>query len=306
MLHLIGVAAAVAISFSAIFIRLADVSVSTAAFFRPAYALPLILLLYLTSRRFDTRSVRERWATLFAGGLMGVSFTLWNYSIAYVGAGLATVLGNTQVVFVGLFAWWVFRERPPAASALAVPLVLGGVVLATGIGRADAYGVAPVLGVLFGLGNALAYASFLLLFRRVGRGLARPWGPLLDAALGAALVALALGVATDPGFDLRPIWPAHGWLLALAILAQTLAWGAILTVLPRLPALDTSVVLLVQPVLTVVWGALLFTERPSPLQWAGVAAVLVGVAVVVIAGAWPGSRSRRGRAVATPARASDL
>ncbi len=305
MLHLIGVAAAVAISFSAIFIRLADVSVSTAAFFRPAYALPFILLLHWGARRFDTRTLRERWVTLFAGGLMGVAFTLWNYSIAYVGAGLATVLGNTQVVFVGLFAWWVFRERPPAASAWAVPLVLGGVVLATGVGRPDAYGAAPVLGVLFGLGNALAYASFLLLFRRVGRGLARPWGPLLDASLGAALVTFALGVATDPGFDLRPVWPAHGWLLALAVLSQTFAWGAIVAVLPRLPALDTSVVLLVQPVLTVVWGALLFAERPSPWQWAGVAAVLVGVAVVVVAGARSGMRRRRAGAVATAATASD-
>lgn len=305
MLHLIGIAAAVAISFSAIFIRLADVSVSTAAFFRPAYALPFILLLHWGTRRFDTRSSRERWVTLFAGGLMGVAFTVWNYSIAYVGAGLATVLGNTQVVFVGLFAWWVFRERPPAASAVAVPLVLGGVVLATGVGRPDAYGAAPVLGVLYGLGNALAYASFLLLFRRVGRGLALPWGPLLDASFGAALVTLALGVATDPAFDLRPVWPAHGWLLALAVVSQTLAWGAIVAVLPRLPALDTSVVLLVQPVLTVVWGALLFMERPSLLQWAGVVAVLVGVAVVVVAGAWRAVRRGSGRAVETPLGASD-
>lgn len=295
MLHLTGVAAAVAISFSAIFIRFADVSVSTAAFFRPAYALPLILVLFLTSRRHDLRTARERWVTRLAGGLMGVSFTLWNYSIAYVGAGLATVLGNTQVLFVGLFAWWVFRERPPAASAVAVPLVLGGVVLATGIGRPDAYGAAPVAGVLYGLANALAYAAFLLIFRRVARGLRRPWGPLLDASLGAAVVAFVLGVATDPAFDLRPAWPAHGWLLALAVLAQTLAWGAILVVLPRLPALDTSVVLLVQPVLTVVWGALLFAERPSPLQWAGVAAVLAGVGLVVLSGA----RAAAARAAAT-------
>jgi drug/metabolite transporter (DMT)-like permease len=305
MLHLIGVAAAVAISFSAIFIRLADVSVSTAAFFRPTYALPFILLLHWGARRFDTRTVRERWATLFAGGLMGVAFTLWNYSIAYVGTGLATVLGNTQVVFVGLFAWWVFRERPPRASAFAVPLVLAGVVLATGVGRPDAYGAAPVLGVVYGLGNAVAYASFLLLFRRVGRGLARPWGPLLDATFGAALVAFTLGVLTDPAFDLRPVWPAHGWLLTLAVVSQTLAWGAIVAVLPRLPALDTSIVLLVQPVLTVVWGALLFAERPSPWQWAGVAAVLLGVAAVVVAGARPRSRRRGGGAVTTPAGAPD-
>ena len=293
MLHLLGAAAAVLISFSAVFIRLADVSASTAAFFRPFYALPVIFVLYLLTRAADTRSRKERIATLFAGGLMGLSFTLWNYSIGYVGAGLATVLGNTQVLFVGLFAWWVFRERPPAATVFAVPLVLGGVVLATGVGRPDAYGADPLLGVLFGVANALVYTAFLLVFRRMARGLARPSGPLFDATLGAAVVGFLLGVATDPGFDLRPAWPAHGWLLALAIGSQTIAWWAIISVLPRLPALDTSVILLVQPVLTVVWGWLLFAERLSPLQWAGVGSVLAGVGWVMLAGALGRAQAKR-------------
>jgi drug/metabolite transporter (DMT)-like permease len=300
MLHLVGAAAAVLISFSAVFTRLADVSASTAAFFRPFYALPVIAVLYLLTRSSDTRSRRERAATLLAGGLMGLSFTLWNYSIGFVGAGLATVLGNTQVLFVGLFAWWVFRERPPAATVFAVPLVLGGVVLATGVGRPDAYGADPLLGVLFGVGNALVYTAFLLIFRRVARGLTRPSGPLLDATLGAAVVGLLLGLATDPGFDLRPVWPAHGWLLALAIGSQTIAWWAIISVLPRLPALDTSVILLVQPVLTVVWGWLLFAERLSPLQWAGVGSVLAGVGWVMVAGALGRAQAKRDAVAARP------
>jgi len=63
-------------------------------------------------------------------------------------------------------------------------------------------------------------------------------------------------------------------------------------VLPRLPALDTSIILLVQPVLTVVWGAWMFAERPSPWQWAGVASVLAAVGVVVLAGAVARGRLR--------------
>ena len=296
MLHLLGVAAAVMISFSAIFIRYADVSASTAAFFRPAYALPLIALLYALTRRSDTRSRNERLATIAAGGLMGLAFTLWNYAIAYVGAGLATVLGNTQVVFVGLFTWLVFRERPPAMTVLAVPFVLGGVIMTTGVGRPDAYGDEPLLGVLFGVFNALTYTAFLLIFRRTARGLSQPSGPLLDATIGAAAATFLLGLLTDPSFDLRPVWPAHGWLLALAVGSQTIAWWAILAVLPRLPALDTSVILLVQPMLTVVWGRLLFAELLSPLQWAGVVSVLTGITMVMLASAAGrmSARARRG------------
>jgi drug/metabolite transporter (DMT)-like permease len=292
MLHLIGAAAAILISFSAIFTRFAAVSPSTAAFFRPLYALPLIALLYWLTRRSDTRTPRQRLLTVAAGVLMGFSFTVWNYAIEFVGAGLATVLGNTQVLFVGLFTWWVYRERPPASTVWAVPLVLAGVVLVTGVGRDDAYGAQPLLGVAFGLVNALAYTGFLLIFRRTAKGLAHPSGPLLDATIGAAAAGLIFGFLTDPGFSLQPSWPAHGWLLALAIGSQTIAWWAILTVLPRLPSLDTSVLLLIQPMLTVVWGWLLFAEHLSSLQWAGVVSVLAGVALVVIGGAWERSRHR--------------
>ena len=63
-----------------------------------------------------------------------------------------------------------------------------------------------------------------------------------------------------------------------------MGWLLILTALPRLPALDTSVTLLAQPMLTVLWGRLLFAERLSWVQAAGVALVLLGVLILSVAG----------------------
>ena len=50
----------------------------------------------------------------FAGDL-----TFWHHAIEYVGAGLATVLGNLQVLIVGVVAWLVFGERPSRSILLA-------------------------------------------------------------------------------------------------------------------------------------------------------------------------------------------
>lgn len=282
MLHALGVAAAVIISFSAILIRLADVSPSTAAFFRPLYALPVVLVLYLVLGAGDRRSLQRRVACVLAGALMGMSFTLWNYAIGYVGAGLATVLGNTQVIFVALIASLWLRQPLARATVTAAPLVFAGVVLSTGIGRPDAYGAQPGLGVLFSLVNAATYAAFLIIFHRAAEGPPRPAGPLLEATFGAVVTTFALGLLTDPAFDLRPHLPAHAWLVLLGLGSQVLGWWLILTVLPRLPALDVSVILLVQPVLTVVWGRLLFAELLSPLQWAGVGLVLAGITAMTL------------------------
>jgi drug/metabolite transporter (DMT)-like permease len=70
------------------------------------------------------------------------------------------------------------------------------------------------------------------------------------------------------------------WLAMLAIGSQVIGWLLIGVALPKLPVVETSVLLLGQPVFTVIWGVLLFDERLSALQWTGSAIVLGGVAVL--------------------------
>ena len=97
------------------------------------------------------------------------------------------------------------------------------------------------------------------------------------------LVSILIGVF-EPSFQLTPTWPAHGWLLALALGSQVIGWLLIAIALPRLAALETSVLLLLQPALTVLWANLIFSEHLSNLQWVGVLLVLGGVAVVSMRG----------------------
>ena len=53
------------------------------------------------------------------------------------------------------------------------------------------------------------------------------------------------------------------WLVLLAIGSQVIGWLLIGAALPKLPVVETSVLLLGQPVFTVIWGVLLFDERLS-------------------------------------------
>ncbi len=293
MPQLFALLGAVAISFSAIFVRLADVAPATAAFFRSGYALPVLLIAWWFTREGDTRSRQNRVWTVLAGLLMGGSLLAWNYAIPLIGAGLSTVIGNTQVVFVGIAAWLIFGERPSRAAAVAVPVVFAGVLLSTGLGGAAAYGEAPVVGAAIAFANALVYATFLLTFRRLVRDVSLPTGAQLDATIGAAALPLVVGPLTDPAFSLVPAWPEHGWLALLALGSQVIGWFCILVALPRLPALQTSIILLLQPALAVLWGYLIFAEVLSTVQWLGVGAVLAGVGMLSVASARARRRERR-------------
>ena len=170
---LTAVAGALCIAFSAILVRYADVTPSTAAFFRCAYALPALAAIAILERRGRLRPLRERVMAWGAGSFFAADLIFWHHSIEAVGAGLATVLGNTQVVFVGLLAWLFLQEKPPPRALLAIPLVLLGIVLISGVLETDAYGDDPRLGAFFGILTALCYSGFILVLRH-GNPDARP------------------------------------------------------------------------------------------------------------------------------------
>jgi drug/metabolite transporter (DMT)-like permease len=281
---LAGAFGALTIAFSAILVRLAKESPETAAFFRCAYAVPVLALLAAWERRrYGPRSSRERRLGVIAGAFFAADLVLWHAAIGDLGAGLSTVVVNLQLVFVGLVAWVVLRERPDNRVIAAVPVVLVGVVLISGAVGGSAYGEHPVRGVVFGVLTALTYTGFLLVLRHGNVDLRRPAGALFDATWSAALFILAIGAVTG-NLDLKPSWPAHGWLLTLARGAQVLGGFLIYVTQPRLPAVVTSLLLMMQPVGSVVLGVALLSERPSAAQLLGVLVILGGVAFATLGG----------------------
>src|SRR5215203_5889036 len=287
----IALAGALTIAFSAILVHQAGVHPATAAVYRCAYAVPVLgLLAWREQRRYGPRAGGQQRLALIAGLFFAADLIFWHQAIADVGAGLATVLGNLQVVIVPFAAWAALGEAPGRRILAALPLTLVGVVLISGALEDGAYGADPARGVLFGALTGVAYAGFILTLRHGSQDQRRPAGPLFDAtwvgALASAVAALALGVD-----DLAPAWPSAGWLVLLALSSQVLGWLLISTSLPRLPAALTSMILTVQPVGSVVLGIVLLGEEPSGVQLCGAALILAGLVSLAAArrGAQPAS-----------------
>jgi drug/metabolite transporter (DMT)-like permease len=274
--------AAVGIAFSGILFRLSHVSASTGAFYRCVWALPpLFLLARVEDRRYGKRERRAVLLAWLAGAFFAADLVLWHNAIDLVGAGLATVLGNTQVVLVGLLAWALLGERPHRSSIAAIPIVGIGVVLISGALEQGAYGSNPRLGAVYGVLTGIAYAGFLLVLRQGSKDLRRPAGPLFTATLSSAIFCSAIGMVIGD-LDLTPSLSATGWIILLAISSQVLGWLLISSALPRLPAVVTSILLTLQPVLSVIFAALIIDESPSKLQLAGAGCILAGLIVATV------------------------
>jgi drug/metabolite transporter (DMT)-like permease len=287
---------AVAIAFSSILVRLSHASPSTAAIFRCAYALPVLgLLAWREDRMFGRRDWADRRLAVASGVFFAADLILWHHSIADIGAGLATVLANIQVVLVPLVAWAVLSERPGRQLLAALPIALLGVILISGALEHSAYGRDPARGVVYGVTAGVAYVGFLLLLRSGGSDLRRPAGPLFDATATGTVGCIVAGLVIGDA-HLVPTWPGAGWLVTLALTSQVLGWLLITVSLPRLPAALTSLLLTIQPVGSVALAAVIFGESPTPLQLGGVAMVLAALLVATSRG-----RIRRRAAIGTVA-----
>lgn len=273
---------ATCIAFAAVFYRLSGVDSYTATFYRCLYGAPILLVIAQGERRrfgpLPARSVR---LASVAGVLFAADLITYHYSINSIGAGLASVLVNLQVVIVAIGAWLMLRERPAAPILLAIPIVLIGVVLISGVLDRGAYGADPVLGGILGVVAAAFLAGYLLLIRESGRDLRSIAGPVSISTLTAAAFAGGAGVLAGE-LEPAPTWPAHLWLALLGLTAQSTGYLLLSVSLPRLPATLTSLVLVTQGVTTVLLAALLLGEAPSTTQILGIVAVVVGLVIAVV------------------------
>lgn len=288
------------ISASAVFVAESGATAVSTAFYRTVLALPvLVVLALIEQRRLGTRALAQRLRAGLAGVFLAVDLILWAHAIADVGAGVATVLGNLQVLFVAGLAWLLWKERPGRAVAFALPVVMFGVVLVSGLLDHSTSSEHPVAGICYGVGTSIAYAGYLLILRRTSSTSSHVAGPVADATAGAAVGALAFGLVFG-GLELHPLWPSIGWLLALALLSQTAGWLFITSSLPRLPAAVSSLMLLLQPAASLVLAAIILGQQPTVLQILGAVLTCGGALAASLSSTKGGRAAARGAAADAP------
>lgn len=283
----VAVVGALVISWAAVFVRLADVSVSTSATARCAFAVPVLALLAWLEVRSRPRPDHRATGLASVAGI-GIAGRLlgWHAAIPLVGVGAATVLQDLQAVFVPIVAWLVLRERIERSQLAALPLVLVGAVFVAGLVGSGAVGSDPALGTAYGLTAAVGYTLYQLASGRATKRSGLPIRTLLVATTVSAALTGAWGIVDGSlGF---PSGDSLGWLLALALVVQVFGWTLITMAMLHLPVSMIAIVLLLQPAGSVLLGAIIFDEVPSFAQFAGIALM---VAAIVLA-ARPRPRSR--------------
>ncbi|AMK10339.1 DMT family transporter [Pseudodesulfovibrio indicus] len=274
---------AVLISFSSVMVVLAGLPPEVTGFYRLTGG-GVAMLLVLASRgrlRLFTPNVLK-WgfvaAIFFAG-----DFIFWHRSIAYVGPGLSTMLGNFQVIPLAVVSALFFKERMPPRMYAAIPLALAGLYLMVGVGWSG-FSADYRMGVFFGLMTAFFYALYMLSLKyALAKDKADSLVLASAAALFTGLIMGAIGAVEGQSFVV-PTLKSLAAISTLALACHAVGWFLITRGIQNVRGALVGLVLLLQPTLSFVWDILFFGKPVDVVELSGVGLALVGIYI--------GSRTR--------------
>jgi drug/metabolite transporter (DMT)-like permease len=275
----LALAAAVAgIAWSAILVRWAGVPGASSAFYRVLVAGAVLVPWRLVRGVTQPVSPRAAAIAVLGGVFFALDIALWNTSVMHTGAAVASILGNNTPIFVGVLTWLVLKRRPRGSFWVGLSLSLAG-CLTIMLGPAHT-GSAPITlyGNLLAVGGSAFFAAYLVTTERVRREMDTLTFNTLAIAGSIATMLIVCVVMRLPLTG----YPPRAWaaLVALGLVSQLAAYYALVYALGHLPATITSVGLLGQVPCTAFLAWLLLGEPLTPLQIAGGAVVLAGIAVV--------------------------
>lgn len=244
---------------------------------------PVILREIRAGSGLDGREFRE----LALMGLLSVSVYFWlQYTgIKYAGAGVSALLVVGFIpILTGVASSILVGEGFGRRKAAGTLLGFSGVALVALPGLALDFDPLFLVGVVCLLLNAVCWASYSALSRRLMRRLDRPLVVTSYVTVLGPLALLPISAASDWGSVLR-LQPVQ-WVIGLylALICSGLGYLLWNYALSRLEAVRAAVWLYMEPVAAFIGEALIFGQPPPPLTIAG--------GVLIVAGALAVSRRR--------------
>ena len=255
-----------------LFVRNINVASGELALYRAVMAALFLTTVFLiTKRRIEWTKIRKEVPILIASGVaVGINWILLFEAYKYTTISLATLSYYFAPVLVTAICPFLFKEKLTPQQIICFVMSTLGIVLITGIGGAD--GQYNLVGIMFGLGAAVFYASVILLnkfIKNVG-GMDRT---LLQFI--AAILVLLPYVASTSGFSLGGL-DTLGWscLLVVGLVHTGITYTMYFSSLKDLPGQKVAILSYIDPLVAIAISVLVLGEAMTVTQMIGGALIL--------------------------------
>ena len=226
----------------------------------------------LTKQKVGIKDLgKELWLLLLSGGAMGFNWILLFEAYKYTTVSVATLSYYFAPVIVTALCPLLFREKMGAKQWICFAMSTLGIVLITGVGDLGS-GSTHLMGIAFGLGAAVFYATVILLnkFIKGVAGIQRTFLQFL-----AAIAVLIPYVLCTGGISLGSL-DAAGWvnLLIVGLFHTGVTYCLYFSALKELPGQQAAILSYIDPLVAVLISVLVLGETMTAVQFLGGALIL--------------------------------
>ena len=263
------------ISWSAILVKLAEISGFGSGFYRLFFGTVGIIPVWLFFRKPIT-DLKGVWIAIICGVLFACDIALWNTSIMLSKASISTLLANLAPVWVGIGALLFMKEKPTRIFWIGTAIAIFGVTIIIGLNE--------IMQARLNFGNALAifasmfYGSYLITVRNGRNSL----DTFSFTSISMITSTVVLGLICL--FTSTPLWgfSAKTWIAlgTLGVIPQVFGWLAINQALGHIRPTVASASMLSQTVFTAIFSVFILGEVLTFHEIGGAVVVLVGIYLV--------------------------
>lgn len=250
-----------------LFVRNIPVSSGELALYRAVLAALLIaVFLMVTGQRIPFANIKKEVPLLLASGVaMGINWILLFQAYKYTTVSLATLSYYFAPVIVTVVCPILFREKLTGKQIVCFVMSTAGLVMITGIG--DIGGGNDFIGILFGLGAAVFYATVILLnkFIKNVEGIHRTFLQFISA-----IVILTPYVMLTSGVTLGSM-NGFGWvnLLIVGLIHTSVTYCMYFSSLKELPGQKAAILSYIDPLVAVLISVTILGETMTWQQVVG-------------------------------------
>lgn len=268
-----------ALSTSAIFVKLSDAPSPVTAFYRLLFTalalLPFLVFSEKNRREFAALGRRQVTNIILTGFLLAVHYTMWFESLRFTSVSSSTVLVSMQPLFSMLWGFLFLKERvSPGAVAGCLIAIAGSAVIGWGDFTVSS-------AALFGDFLALSSAGVISLYFLIGQVTRKNTGVITYSVLSYFSSAAFLLVYTLVSKNPLSGYPAMTWysFLGLAFISTIGGQFVFNLLLKDISATMVSMGILGEPVGTCILAFLILKETIAPRQLAGIVVIMAGLSV---------------------------
>jgi len=241
--------------------------------------LTLLIILIVLRRPFFPG--RQEWRAIFLIGLVSttLNFGAMFLSPDFIGAGIASVLGNLQPLIALLLAAIFLGERMTVPKITAMIFGLAGVILITfpAISGTPRYGIGgSLLALSISVSSAIGTILAKHLIKKANFLIFAAWQLIIGS-----LPLLAISILVEPVKMIAWTLNFFGILLFLALVGTSLVTAVWYWLLQNQEVGFLSLFLFLIPLFGLGIAALVFDERLDLLASIGVILILAGIGVIV-------------------------